>query len=93
MAYLKKVRIIGLIFVLIFCNENGKVLANLRNFPDGIGIGNIFDIRDVPSTYDESISSYQEYTLFELGIANRLFGKYCDLVREIRNFSQCIEDY
>ena len=76
MAFLKKARIIDLIFILVFCNENGKVLANLRNFPDGNVLSKVSDIRGVPSTYKESISNYPEHTLFELGSDSRLFGKY-----------------
>ena len=76
MALFKKVRILYLIFILVFCNEYGKVLANIRSFPDSSGLGKVSDIRVIPSTYEESISNYQERTLFELGSDSRLFGKY-----------------
>ena len=76
MALFNKVRIVYLIFILVFCNKCGKVLANLRSFPDSSGFGKVPDIRVIPSTYEESISNYQENSLFELGSDSRLFGKY-----------------
>ena len=75
MALLKKARIVDLIFILVFCTKNGKVLADFRNFPESNVLSKVPDI-GFPSTYEESISYYQEYILFELGIANHLFGKY-----------------